>query len=297
MTLGESPAVARRRVRLALRGAREEKGLTQGQVAKALDWSLSKVQRIESGEVSVSTTDLRALLAYFEITDSDMITQLMDDSRTSRRQRWYTDPKFREHLTPATLQLLQFESEATAIRTFVLTLIPGLVQTPTYAKMILDSSVNLSAEQKRVRFDVRTRRRKQVFDRPNPPDYFLILDESVLHREVGGPEVTAGQLTELLSLMRRSNIRIRIIPFAQAAAVALLGPFTVFDLAREEDAVMYREGYDYDEIIQATGEVQHHRAIFEALWDRSLSEAATERLVNARAATMLASLDRQMFPS
>jgi transcriptional regulator with XRE-family HTH domain len=298
MTLGESPAVARRRVRLALRGAREERGLTQGQVAKALDWSLSKVQRIESGEVSVSTTDLRALLAYFKIEDSDLVDQLMDDARTSRRQRWYTDSTYREHLTPGTLLLLQFESEATAIRSFALTLIPGLVQTPAYAKVALETATAvLSAEQRRVRYEVRMRRREQVLDRPDPPEYLLLLDESALWREIGGARVTAEQLEALLDLAGRPDVHIRVIPFAEAAAVALLGPFTVFDIGEERDAVLYREGYDQDEIIQADGHVQHHREIFEALWARSLDEPASERLIRARAASLLSSLDKHTFPS
>jgi transcriptional regulator with XRE-family HTH domain len=296
MTLGESPAVARRRVRLALRAAREAKGLTQGQVAKVLEWSLSKVQRIESGEVSVSTTDLRALLAYLEVTDANMIIQLMDDSRTSRRQRWFTDPKYRQHLTPATLRLLQFESEAVAIRSFALTLIPGLVQAREYARLTLKTR-NLAVEQERVRYEVRMRRREQVLGRDDPPKYLLILDESVLWREIGGPAVTAVQLQELLLLMREPHVDVRVIPFAQAAAVALLGPFTLFNLDQEENAVLYRESYDADEIIENPNEVERHRRIFEDLWRRSLDERASERLINARAATLLSASDRAARPS
>lgn len=68
---GESPAAARRRLRLALRRARETAGLTQGKVAEALDWSVSKVNRIEKGDVTVSTTDLRALLELYGVVDRE----------------------------------------------------------------------------------------------------------------------------------------------------------------------------------------------------------------------------------
>lgn len=296
MSLGESPAVARRRVRLALRRAREEKGLTQGEVATALDWSLSKVQRIESGEVSVSTTDLRALLAYFEITDAETVSQLMDDARTSRRQRWFTEPKYREFLTPGTRQLLQFESEATAIRSFALTMMPGILQTEEFAGNALArtaANFNLSSETVKVRLEVRLKRR-QVFKRKYPPNYLLVLDESVLWREIGGTRVTAQQLKELLRAMSEPSIRIRVIPFDQAAAVALLGPFTLFSLDEDdEDAVLYREVYDSDEVVQDRAVTAHHRRIFDDLWGRSLDEAASARLIEARAATMLAALDRQ----
>jgi transcriptional regulator with XRE-family HTH domain len=299
MSQGESPAVARRRVRLALRRAREEKGLTQGEVASALDWSLSKVQRIESGEVSVSSTDLRALLAYLDLSDAHMVTHLMDDARTSRRQRWFTDPRYREFLTSGTQQLLQFESEATAIRSFALTLVPGILQTAEFAQVALKLGPAglLSEDTAKVRHEVRMNRR-QIFERKEPPQYKLVLDESVLWREMGGARVTAEQLKEMLRFMREPNVSVRVIPFAQAAAVALLGPFTLFSLENEEeDAVLYREGYDYDEVVQTPAEVEHHRLIFEDLWGRSLNDAASARLIEARAATMLASLDRHPYPS
>ncbi|HET6530843.1 MAG TPA: helix-turn-helix transcriptional regulator, partial [Actinoplanes sp.] len=105
-------------MRLALRRARESTGLSQGAVAQRVRWSLSKIQRIEAGDVTVSGTDLRALLDLYGVTDSEEIEQLTEEARISRRQRWWTAPEYREHLTPGTLQLLQFEAEATAIRAY-----------------------------------------------------------------------------------------------------------------------------------------------------------------------------------
>src|SRR5687767_8614515 len=84
--LTESPTVARRQLRQAIRGARDAQALTQGQVAQALEWSLSKVNRIESGDVTVSNTDLRALLAHLGITDASKINQLVALGRVARRR-------------------------------------------------------------------------------------------------------------------------------------------------------------------------------------------------------------------
>jgi transcriptional regulator with XRE-family HTH domain len=293
MVPGDPPAVARRRVRLALRGAREAKRLTQGQVAAALDWSLSKVNRIESGEVSVSGTDLRALLAFYGVTDPPRVDQLLEDARISRRQRWWADPRYREHLTAATMQLLQFESEASAIRLFHLTMVPGLLQTRAYAEFVLASfGADLSEDARKVRFEVRMQRRQQVLERPDPPDVFLILDESALFREVGGPAVMAEQLRALLTLATAPNIIVRIVPLAAAAPIALLGPFSILDLGDEADAVLYRETYLGDEVVHTTQKIKRHRDIFEQLWERSLDDAASARLIDARAAAMLSSLDR-----
>jgi transcriptional regulator with XRE-family HTH domain len=105
----EPPAVARQRVRRALRKARQATGLVQGDVAQRLNWSQSKVQRIESGAVGVSVTDLRALLGVYGIRDEALIEQLVKDAAISRRQRWSVPAEHREHLTSGLRQLLQFE--------------------------------------------------------------------------------------------------------------------------------------------------------------------------------------------
>ncbi|HZN17252.1 MAG TPA: helix-turn-helix transcriptional regulator [Micromonosporaceae bacterium] len=293
MALGESPAVARRRLRIALRKVREARSLTQGQVASALDWSLSKVQRIESGEVTVSSTDLRALLSYLGITDLGQVEQMVADARTSRRRGWWDEPRYREHLTPATMQLLQFESEATAVRSFQPTVIPGLFQTRAYAEFVLNFWSDVLPDAHRaVRLEVRMRRQDHILNRPDPPQYLLILDESVLFREVGGPKVMAEQLHELLALARKPHVIVRVIPLAEAAVLVLLGPFMIFDLSGDENAVLYREGQVNDEMVDVSSLIQRHRDVFEAMWEQALSEEASTRLIEARASAMLSSLDR-----
>ncbi len=72
-----SPVVPRRRLRTELRTARKEAGLTQSEVAAAMEWSLSKVIRIETGTVSISTNDLKALLNHYKIVDPARINQLL----------------------------------------------------------------------------------------------------------------------------------------------------------------------------------------------------------------------------
>lgn len=294
MNQGESPAVARRRLRLALRKAREVKKLTQQQVAESLDWSLSKVNRIESGDVTVSSTDLRALLQAYEIEEADQVEQMTEDAKRSRRRGWWDEPKYREHLTPGTLQLLQFESEATFLRVFQATLVPGLLQTREYAKAVLDFwEEDLSEVDRAARLEVRIRRREQVFGHPDPPHYLLLLDESVLHREVGGHQVMADQLQALLDLSDKPTLTVRVLPLADAAVMATLGPFQIFDLGDEENAVLYRENYLQDEIVHTTEAVRRQRRIFEQFWDSSLTEDASARLIEARAAAMRAAVYRR----
>lgn len=110
--------MARHRLRLELRRRREATGRTQGDIAKSLDWSLSKLQRIEAGENSISTIDLQALLGQLKVTDPDLIVALLADAKVARgRSRW-DEPPYRDDLTAATKALLEFEASATAIRSF-----------------------------------------------------------------------------------------------------------------------------------------------------------------------------------
>jgi transcriptional regulator with XRE-family HTH domain len=292
---GESPAVARRRVRLALRRARDAKGLSQGAVAAHMQWSISKVQRIESGDNAISGTDLRALLHLYDVTDAEEIEQLQEEARISRRQRWWTKPEYRENLTPATMQLLQFEAEARAIRSYQPVLVPGMFQTPEYAEYLLRFfEVSLTEEKRRVRLEVRVRRREQVLESGDSPQYYLILDESVLKREIGGLEVMADQLDVLADLARRPDIHVRIVPLEEGAILGSGGHFTVLDLAEDDfdDAVLYRESFTKDFIDHDPKEVAFHREMFETFWEQSLSEEKTIRAIIAEAALLRARVDR-----
>jgi transcriptional regulator with XRE-family HTH domain len=285
MAVGESPAVARYRLRVVLREARESKGLTQRQVAEALDWSLSKVNRIEGGEVTVSTTDLRALLQLYEIADAARVRDLLEHARTARRRAWWDQPEFREHLTPAMIASYQFEEQAAEIRSFRPTIIPGLLQTRAYATAILDFwSGDLSEADIATRLEVRMQRRGRIFSRDSAPKYLLILDESVLLREVGGPRVMSEQLYELLDHIRTGNIRVRVAPLVHPT-IFLIAMFDVYT-NDGEDVALYRERSWDDEIVYSPDTIRLHRELFERIWHECLSNEASAHLVEARAATL-----------
>ncbi|HET6530247.1 MAG TPA: DUF5753 domain-containing protein, partial [Actinoplanes sp.] len=214
---------------------------------------------------------------------------LTEEARISRRQRWWTAPEYREHLTPGTLQLLQFEAEATAIRAYQPVLVPGVVQTPAHAEFVLNWwDRSLTETQRRVRLKVRSERRRQVIESDDGPEYFLILDESVPKREIGGSEVMAEQLEALLVFAQKPRVRIRIIPFQEGAMIGMLGAFMVINLSDDDpdDAVLYTEASGRDNIVHDTAEVQMHRRTFEALWHRSLDEDQSLQLIDLEARSL-----------
>jgi transcriptional regulator with XRE-family HTH domain len=290
---GDPPAVARQRVRRALRRFRGATPLSQGDVATKLGWSLSKMQRIEAGEVSVSTTDLRALLVVYEVADERQIEKLTADARASRRQRYETSPEYRAHLTPSLLELIQFEKRATSIRTYQPLSFPGVLQTPTVAEAILAAwRRSLDAEARRVRYNVRMDRRRHLVERPDGPEFFLILDESVIKRRIVNAKVTAEQLEDIAIAARQPRMHVRLVPFVAGDFTPALGAFQILRLGDDdEDAVLYREMNLRDELVHDPQEVEFYSRTFEELWQQSLGEAATLRAINAESAALRSSLD------
>jgi transcriptional regulator with XRE-family HTH domain len=286
MTSPESPAGARRRVRLAVRVAREALGLTQGQVAEAMEWSQSKVIRIESGEVTISPNDLRPLLAYLEIVDKATVDALVRDARSSRqRKMWWDEPRVREHLTEPSRQLIQYELEAIEVRYFTNIMIPGRLQTDAYARAVLTGHRGqLTDEDLELRLETRQRRRDELLARRDFPPTYLLLDESVLKRPIGSAEITSDQLRELVRIGRERPLFVRVLPFTSSAPVPAIGPFDILNLPGEgANAVLYRESHLMDEIVDDVKNVGRHRASFDDWWEAALNEGASADLIEEAA--------------
>jgi transcriptional regulator with XRE-family HTH domain len=286
VSAADSPAVARRRVRLALREAREAAGFTQTQVAEAMEWSLSKVMRIESGEVSVALNDLKALLAYVKITDPATVAALVDTARTAKQRRtmWWDEPGYREHLTLAMRQTIQYELDAVTIRHYYGQVLPARFQTDDYAKAILGKyTADLSPEEQAVRLEARIRRRDTLIKQRTPPKLLVLLDESILFRQFGGPRVFADQLRYLIKRSENPTLAIRVLPFTADGPTATYGSFEIFDLDESGvDAVMYRETHVTDEIVDDVVDVKRHRLIFEEMWQVALDEAESVQRIRQR---------------
>jgi transcriptional regulator with XRE-family HTH domain len=290
----ESPAVARRRLRLALRRAREAAGLTQAQVAEEMEWSVSKVMRIESGEVTITVNDAKLLLPLIKITDKAKMADLLQAARASKqRQQWWDAPNLREHMTPAMRQQIQFETEARVARYFCPAFVHGRLQTDAYATAMFDTIKNeLSPETRRGRVESRIRRREELSRRKDPPTILLLLDESVLFRQIGGPQALADQLQFLLEQVRTERLFLRVLPFTEVTAVPNIGTFEILYLTGEGidgegDAVMYRESGFSDEIVDDEHIIRRHLDMFERYWHGALDEATSmERLESAAKAVV-----------
>jgi transcriptional regulator with XRE-family HTH domain len=270
MAEGDSPTVARRRVRLAIREARDAAGLTQSHVAEAMEWSHSKVIRIENGEVSISPNDLRPLLTYLGIQDKTVVAGLLADARIARtrqRQAWYQAPQFRERLTPALMRLIEYEAEARAIRYYSVYFMPGPLQLSEYATALMGKyEEEIPADSIRILVEARTMRREAILRRLGSLEIFILLDESVLRRPIGGPTVSTD-----------GHVNIRMIPFSADVPLTNNATFDLLSLGGDTDEgeVLYRESGMSDEIVEDQGTTSRHHERFQKIWQEAASEEDT----------------------
>lgn len=254
------PSLNRRRLRIALRRAREAAEQSQGQAAHALDWSLSKIMRIEQGTVSLSVTDLRALLQQYEVTDQETGAELEAAARGSKGPSWWA--KYNDVIGPQFSQYLGYESAAASFRTYNPIIVPGLLQTDEYAMALL--TPRLDEAQARKIVELRTARQERALEGEDPPFTFFIVDEAALHRQVGGPRVQRAQLQRLIDISARPKVSLQVLPFTAGAHYSTLSSFILLGFLDDED-LLYLEAQGNQSIRDDHELIVRHQECFESL--------------------------------
>lgn len=261
------PVAMRRRLRVELKRLRSQADLTQRQVANDLDWSPSKIIRIENGSVAVGVTDLRALLDRYGVHDKQAIDELVEMARASKRQPF---SEYKEILAPETIKFFGYEASASIIRQFEPLVLPGLLQTEEYARAVLQ--IHEIPTDKADLYVESRHERQELFDRQNPPELFFIVDESVLLRPIGGRSAMRHQLQHLLQVATHPRVTIQVIPLSFGAYAGLRGPFALLEFPSADDPdVLYLEnrlGGDrtFVDEPETTGQ---YRAMFWAMEDQA----------------------------
>ncbi len=241
-----------------------------------MDWSLSKVIRIENGSVGISTNDLKTLLRHYKIVDPDRIGEISALARAAREHSWWS--MYRDVAPKGLLQLIKCEAAAYITRTFEPLLVPGLLQTEEYARAVI---VQFEERSPAAHVDslVELRmRRQELLDRADPLLLFFILDEAVVRRLVGGKTVMHRQIRTLFEIASMPNVTIEVVPFSVGAHPGLKGPFVALEFPdAADDDVLYLESARGDLISRdVPEEVLAYREAFEQL--RRISLGPTDSL-------------------
>lgn len=228
------PAVRRRRLGEELRKLRQNAGLTSGETARLLGWHQSKVSRIETGVSGVKDGDLAGLLDALGITDPQLRLLLGALAGTTHSgQGWWM--AYGGVIPPQYRDFISLESQARTARTLETSVVPGLLQTPAYARAVTRAALGgLPAATVDSLVEVRLAR-QEVLRADIPLELHAVLDEAVLRREVGGPGVMREQLLRLSELARLPHVCLHVLPFTAGGYVGLTGPFVIFSFPHITD--------------------------------------------------------------
>ncbi len=229
------PAVRRRKLGAELRALRARARLTSGEAARLVGWHQSKVSRIETGASGVKPADVRLLLDAYQVPDGEsreLLLVLAGGDDGGRHHWWHA---YRGVLPPTYRDFISLESQASTMRTLETSVVPGLLQTPEYARAMTQAAVD-GLEETRLDALVEVRLARQDVLRSDPPlALSAVLDEAVLRREVGGPGVMTRQLERLVQAARLPQVRLQILPFAAGAYIGITGPFVIFSFPSTSD--------------------------------------------------------------
>lgn len=300
----DSPSIARLRVRIALREAREAAGLTQAHVAEGMEWSQSKVIRIENGDNSISIADLRGLLTLLGVRDRDQINSLLADARIARKRQgpeaaWWQEPRFKEQMSDALRRFVEYEFQASEIRSFNIIYVHGPLQTAEYAKTLTgpwtdEGLLSFSPAKVKALVEARQLRREAMLQRLGRLQYYVLVDQSVLMRTLGGPKDFLAQLRQIVELAGNGLFQLRMLPFDFKYPIANNGSFELLRVGSKSSGseVMYRENGPIDEIVENSAEVGRHRRRFDQLWEAANSESDTIAFIQERIEILEAGLAR-----
>lgn len=257
---GGAPTVLRVVLGKRLQDLREKAGLTFEQAAAALDVTHATVRRMEKAEVGLKIPYVEKLLTTYGVTDPEESRTFVALAREANRPGWWHH--FRDVLPDWFSAYVSLESAANLIRAYQPHYVPGLLQTEGYARAVLRAGMpHADIEEIDRSVDLRMQR-QSLITRDNAPTLWMVLDETVLRRPIGGSEVMREQIDRLIEATELPNVRLQIIPFASGPHPAMYGPFHIFrfpipelpDIAYAESlvgAVYFDQRADVSQFLEA----------------------------------------------
>jgi transcriptional regulator with XRE-family HTH domain len=280
--------VPRRQLGRHLRELRNRSRLTVRTAARELEWSETKLWRIETGQTSLRSLDVEAMCRIYGASP-DVTEALMALAKETRARGWwhsYGD------VIPETFDLyIGLEQAAERLCWYTAELVPGLLQTAAYARAIIRAGLpEASEEEVERRVRARIGRQELLVRTTAPPTVKVVLNEAVLRRPVGGREVMVGQLERLMAATNHPHVSIRVMPFEVGLNYGLLsGPFvmmrfpTAGDGRELEPPTVYVDGFTGALYLEKPKEVDRYEAAFDAIWASASNEARSRGLLHEAA--------------
>jgi transcriptional regulator with XRE-family HTH domain len=273
-----SPTARRRRLGIELRRLREAAEMRGEHVAGRLGWSVTKVSRIETGKVTVHHGDVRDLLDLYGISDEQLRDALITLARESKQKGWWH--VYGDVLARTFEIYVGLESAASAIRMYQPQLIPGVLQNEDYARAVI-RSIQIADTPMEIerRVELRMARQEQFYA-SKTPKLWLILDEAVLHREVGGRKTMQAQLRRLADTADDPRITIQILEASVGSHVGMSGRFVILEFPDYSELdLVYIELMNDDLYLEREADVRSYSVAFDHLRAKALDPDASIELI------------------
>lgn len=232
--MAQSPTVRRLQLGRELRRLREAADVSREAAAAELECDVSKISRLETGKLTIQAAEVRALLRLYGVTD-DAGEDVLLLAREARKRTSYRVPDWAR-------TYVGLEAEAAEIKWFETILVPGLMQTESYMRAVTRAAdpTRNPAEVDRL-VAIRSERQARLTG-DDPPQLWVVIDEAVIRREVGGKATMRDQLLRLVELSRISTVSLQVLPFGAGAHAALGSSFVTLRMADPPEAhVVYLE--------------------------------------------------------
>jgi len=261
---GGGPTVLRMLLGAHLRRLREAQGVTREDAGWEIRSSESKISRMELGRVGFKERDVSDLLSLYGVNDPEERTRLLGLARDANTPGWWH--RFGDVLPGWFQSYLGLEAAAAIIRTYEVQFLPGLLQTPDYARAVITlGHEHARAEELDRRVALRIAR-QQMLNRDHPTHLWAVVDEAALRRPIGGLKVMREQLEALIEATRHPNITVQIIPFSVGGHAAAGGAFTILRFPDEDlSDVIYVEQLTSALYLDKPDDVDYYTAAMERL--------------------------------
>jgi transcriptional regulator with XRE-family HTH domain len=254
---------------------REQAGLTLEQAAPNLDFSVSKLSRIENAQILIDVHWVRGMLDLYDVGGARW-TDLVELAREALEPGWWRSYGLGNN------SYIAFETEAKRIQIFTLGYVPGLMQTAEYARALMVAvPVRRTEEQLDNEVAARMFRQQRLTSIENPLELAAVIDESALHRPVGGAEVLRQQLDHVAALAELDTVTLRVLPTDVGAHAALASGFSILNFGGlGEPDMAYIEHTVGALTLDKDGEVARARLAFERVLSDALDPAESLTLIH-----------------
>ncbi|MER8116116.1 helix-turn-helix transcriptional regulator [Streptomyces sp. NPDC094031] len=276
--------VPRRQLGRNLRDLRNRARLTVRAAATKLEWSEAKMWRIETGQTPLRSLDVQAMCLVYG-APSDLTEALMGLAKETKARGWWH--AYGDVIPEGFDVYVGLEEAAESLSLYESDLVHGLLQTDGYAREIIRTHIRgIDDADLDGRTRLRIERQSLLTRATDPLVLHAVLSEAVLRRPVGGRGVMMQQLAHLVHVSELPNVSIRVAPFAAGMHLGVVtGPFAVLrfpltgDGVATEPPTVYADGYTGGLYLDKEREVQQYDAAFNDIWEASLDEPASRRLI------------------